>query len=121
MENDLPTEKIYIKDNEIYTTESIDENGNKKYDMVSDKIKTLDDLIKDRNIDLTKYKTLFFECTNWEMAYRNKNRTDHTVVPLYRIRARFAPIVVTSLEQAMENFIKKLNSPAPHIKYVSSE
>lgn len=103
---------------EIYATESIDESGNKKYEMVSDRVKTLDDFVKDRNIDLTKYKVSFFECTNWEMAYGNQNRTDHTVVPLYRIRARFVPIVSTSLDQAIESFINRLNTPAPYVKYI---
>ena len=118
---DVNSEKSNINEPQQYVQETSDIDGSTKFECLTDRIKTLDDLIADRKIDMNKMVCISFECTNWEGFYRNKDRTCHTVVPLYRIKAKFEPILKTELDFALERFIERLNNPAPVSRYSQPE
>jgi len=87
-----------------YVKESL-QNNQLSYETLTSRIKTVEELIKDRNIDLTKYELASFQVTQWE-----QNSVEAGVVPLYRVYASFKPIVKKPVEMAIERFVDRLNA-----------
>ena len=89
---------------------------------VTDKrVRTLAELIEVCSIDLNQWKINRWKCNKWEMAYRSKERDNHTIVPLYQVWAELLPnkelIDLQLAKSLMMQELKKFSPKYPKIKY----
>jgi hypothetical protein len=97
------------------------ENDGKVTTITNKDVRTLADLVKVCKIDTKIWLIERYKVNKWNSFYRSKDRTSHTIVPLFQVTAWLKPnskwILATSFQKEMIREMKTYSPKYPTVKY----